>query len=235
MLSKVLSLLFIINSFVSISQELDENQINSITQNIMMYRIHYLLEDSTLYCIDKDYYFKDYVLYSDEEYELDIFQIDSENYPDSSLKLFSIWNNHYAKRKIGADTRTTFMGSDTFGDDLFYSLEKRILIGIDSNTNGIVFFSGNVFKNCIQNNFQLDQENPDGFGQFLKFKLFNYQIEGITHIKTKKDYLLFNATSKLVGDDKLLIKVFKNDYDKIQVKLIGSGLTENGSYKWEEK
>ena len=159
--------------------------------------------------------------YSRYEYPIDIGESELYKYPNENIQLF------YVENKI----KKSF--SHMHSEPYDYLLSKRILIGFDKKANSIIYISGDILKNNIANEFNLDVEKPETFNRFLELKLYNFWITNIRFKESTETYLLFQARSNTVKDD-VLIKVNRLDFDLLQVKTLKFNWTEKGTYTWLE-
>ena len=157
--------------------------------------------------------------FNNRDYLLEIGESNLYNYPNKDITLFYVENKQFH----------TF--SDIHSEPLDYLLSKRILVGLNKKNNSLVFISGDIFKNYIATDFNLDERKPETFYPFLELKLYNFWIKNIQFIEYKGDFLYFKAYSNTVKEH-ILIKEYRYRFDNLQVKTINFNWTEQGSYKW---
>ena len=198
-------------STICFSQETlkDSTKIQFIKANIFAYNISHPQYNSAE-CYNSAY------LYSEFKKSRN-YKIEKSNviYPKGNIELYSV-----------EDTQ-----SYTFSDGVPFSflISTRKLIGINKLNDGLLFISGSFYKTQIAEDFELNSSIPESFIEFLKLKLYNYNIEQIKFIKEKKDFLYFRAYSNVLNVD-ILIKV---NGEFLMVKHEKSGWTEDGSFNWK--
>ena len=64
--------------------------------------------------------------------------------------------------------------------------EEIFLIGYNKINKSIIYVSGSFFKNCISDNFNLNERDIKTFTPFLELKLFSYKAKNIEFKKRKK-------------------------------------------------
>ena len=159
-----------------------------------------------------------------EHYDIEIYPNTDFSYPGEDIELLSIYVNSYLSKPEPGFTRKIIYSHG-------YRRKNQILIGVSKSApEKLLFISGAIFKNCIQQDFDLNVEKPDSFKLFIKLKLFNYDVKDIKFVKKNKKNIFFEAISKNFIE-KIIIKIDRNNFDYIQVKSV-SGYTEMDSYKW---
>lgn len=210
--------------------ELDSVSKQKILKNVFVYRI----ANNDFYgdCrLNIDYSNAILLPNNDEYLELIAFQSKQTTYLDN-LKFFVIINKNDFKFKKKSESDKDMKIGYTHDKPNELLISRKFLIA--KNTEGkVIYISGSFFKSCISNIFKLSVNNPNSFSEFLKLKLFNYDIEKITFKKKRRKYFLFTAYSKVLKED-IYIKINPKDYDMLQVKTVTSSWTEKGSYKWEK-
>lgn len=179
---------------------LDRASINLIEKNMTIYRIYHKGYEISGRSIDIAYALNKYLLDKGEHYDVNIIKLDSlqKKCPKKHIELYVIDNNFYSKISETSDSKKIV----SFTHRMPYEnlLERKILIGYDKSSKETIFISGNIFKNCISQDFNLDIKNNASFIVYLEFKLFNYDLNNIRFIKQKKGYLIFEAYSKTLND-----------------------------------
>ncbi|WP_316634722.1 hypothetical protein [uncultured Flavobacterium sp.] len=207
----------------------DVQKLKIINKNMSAYRFYYF---NHIGCDNEPMSFiNSYLLQENEEYDIEIVNIE-EKYPNESFELYKVVNNYYTILRNSNNTVSKISYYD--GKTNEQILSEKILIAFDKKTEKLIFVSGNVFKNCISNDFNLNKKEPNSFFNFLFLKLYNYSIENLEFIKTRKNFLFFKGYSQSLKDN-VSIKVNIDDFDEIQIKTTYSSWTENGSYHWNIK
>ncbi len=143
-------------------------------------------------------------------------------YPNPNIDLFEVTNFNYEFSRIGSDGEIEIVNNSK---EYFDSkpkvdqLSRRMLIGINRKEKSIIYVSGYFYLTKISNDFDLDMNNPDSFIQFLRLKLFNYNMNDFSFVKQRKKYLLYKGYSKATSAN-YYIRVNKNDFDNLCVTKI---------------
>jgi hypothetical protein len=231
----ILSLSFCLYiQFAVFSQDISSELKDEVQKNLIAYQIKYFIDDN-YFCVGefeseiKSRFFTE----ENEEYDLTFVRNKDIEYSDYNIHLFVIYNNYYSK-KVKSGNRTNEVSFTHSIDGSFFDrISRKILVGYNENNSKIIYISGNVFKNCIAQDFDLNKEKPEAFIHFLKFKLFNYDIKKISFKKRRKKYLLFKAYSEVLNKE-IYIKIDSKNFDMLQVKTVLDDWTEGGSYSWDK-
>lgn len=226
-----LGITFLINLSINSQININEDLMDDIEKNILIYRINNI-KLNNICTFGKPINFDK--LLPDKNQTLSYNMIlDTLITYNREVILFKITTNYsFVEKEIFNN------GSYTYREVKFYTSDdvniyNLFLVGYNIIKKEIIYISGDFFKNCIADNFNLNINNPNSFNQFLKLKLYNYSIGEVSFEKKKKKYFLFKAYSKQLEED-LYIRVHPKDYDMLQVKTVKSSWTETGSYKWEK-
>lgn len=229
----ILHLIFVLGIHISAFSQYDllkPRHKDEIQKNLIAYQIRYFIDD-TYFCIGSfESEINDFFTKENEEYNLAYIVYKDEKYYNDEILLFIVYNNYYGKIIKNSNKRVVV--AFTHGKSYSSRIARKILIGYNKNSGRITYISGNVFKNCISQHFNLNKNNPETFRYFLELKLFNYDIEKLKLKKKRKKYLLFTAYSKALKEE-IFIKVNPVNFDMLQVKTIKSNWTERGNYRWE--
>ena len=181
---------------------------NKTIKNILIFRI------KTTSIVENDLhdkFLKPYVSFfdvlpdNDCKLVLEVKKIDIQ-YPDTSIKLYSIFKNH-DQYDCGAKVIEPSFS--------YFPIDRYFLIGINKK-NEIKFISGNFFLSAIKNDFKLDINDPYSFFEYLKFKTYYLQIKDLKFIKQKKKQFIFEAYA-LELDKTVNIIVSLDDIEDIVV------------------
>jgi hypothetical protein len=72
------------------------------------------------------------------------------------------------------------------------------LVAVNCDSTGaskIKFISGQFYTHAIKDDFSIDIKDPNSCIEFLKYKMFKYQLKDIVFFKKKKGKLLFKGYS----------------------------------------
>lgn len=221
-----LVLLFLgINYNYGQSKKIDSINVKIINKNISAYRFYY---SNYIGCHKKPVRFlNEYLLKEGQEYDLKISELKLPYHTFKGITLFKIENNYYLVKKKNRKTKVVFYDNVSYEE----KLSRRMLVGLDYKNNELIFFSGNVFKTCVLNLFELDLNAPNTFTKYLKIKLFNYDINNLFFLKKRRRFIFFKAFSNSLNED-IIIKINKKDFNDIRVMCKENKWTEMGSYKW---
>lgn len=228
----ILGIVFLLKLNLHSQTNISEDLINDIEKNILIYRVNNLdLRNVCTYGKPLNF---DKLLPSKNQTLSYNMILDSLTNYNSDVTLFKLSTKYYfleeKKLKNGSFTynEVKFQTSDDI------NIYNEFLVGYSRNDKKLIYISGDFFKSCIAENFNLNENKPNSFKQFLKLKLYNYSIEKISFQKNKKKFMLFKAYSNKLNED-IHIKVNPDDFDMLQVKTVNSNWTEKGSYKWKKK
>lgn len=212
--------------------KIGNNLISDVEKNIIMYRIKNL--DLNYACsYSKPLNFDRFLPSKNQVLDFSILAENLESY-NPNITLFSVKTKYFFLKEQNLKN-----GRKSYSEIKFYAsdgvtIDNIFLIGFNKKEKRIIYISGNFFKNCIADDFNLNKNDPESFKYFLKLKLFNYNIDKISFQKKKKKYLLFKAYSdELRGY--IYVKVNPNNFDMLQVKSINGNWTEKGNYNWRKK
>lgn len=94
--------------------------------------------------------------------------------------------------------------------------DKYFLIALNRSTKEIKFISGQFFISAIADDFKLNTKEPQSLLEYLKFRVFRYQVKDITFIKKKQSKYYYHAYSESLKKNVTLI-VYLNDLEEPRV------------------
>lgn len=94
------------------------------------------------------------------------------------------------------------------------------LVALDENEQKwkIKFISGQFFTHSIKGDFPIDISNPLSYFDFLKYKMFKYQITDLSFDKKGKEKIYFKGYSNYLNKKVNIILDYKQSEDSIIVK-----------------
>lgn len=214
---------FIIVSFFYVTyiypqKKLDSISKDDIVKNILIYRISKMNSDIDTCANGSPLNFAELLPSNNQELNIH-FKESNKRYPDNNITLYELETNfsfiNYTKYLNGQEKMDiiNFVKSD------FSNINYFFLIGINKLTNKIIYISGDLFKNCISEDFDLLVDKPNTFNCFLDLKLYNYQLKNIKYVKRNKKYLFFKAFSETQKTN-IYIKVNIKNFDLLKLNKI---------------
>jgi hypothetical protein len=197
--------LFFLPVYIVGQNELNENQINDLRKNILAYSIKY--SDINSY---ENFYTKD-----GWQLDLIITQVKS-NFFGKDMIFYEVINDNFTFKEINGRMITT--STFSHGVPLYYKLSRLSLIALNKE-NQILYLGGNFHKSSIANEFNLSIENINLFNNFLKIKLYNYNINNFHKVEIYKKNLLFKCFSNTLNKE-VKIVVDKSNFDNIKIEVI---------------
>jgi hypothetical protein len=143
--------------------------------------------------------------------EMDIQKL-AWQYPDKEFDLYKVFVNGF-KYSAGNDSASILtMGKWT---------RRDFLLAFNKRNGEIKFISGQFFISAIADDFKFEINEPSSYLNFLKLKLFPYQVDNITFVRRKHKKLYFMAASGTLNKSLYIILPLK-DLEHPQVSLLRS-------------
>jgi len=134
-------------------------------------------------------------------------------YPDSSYSLYSIFvQSEVYENKI---TEGRIECVNTFHWSKF---NRYYLMAINDNNHKVKYLSGAFFLDIIADDFQLKQSQVE-LENYLKIRLFNYQLTSLKFKKETRKHIVYTAYSKEVNQNCVIV-IHKNNFDAIEISCI---------------
>lgn len=132
-------------------------------------------------------------------------------YPNNSIQLFGFRRTGLHCGEI-IKTTTVHDGH----------LNNIFLIGIDTSSQELAkrikFISGQMFLDNISFDFQLDNDEPSTFTNYIKLRMFDLQIDEVVFLKRKRGFLFFQAYSNLEEKELKLSVDIKSETKEIKIE-----------------
>jgi hypothetical protein len=196
---RIFSLIFLVKGLCVFSQsdstKFNEFIYNNVYKNIAAFNIKYASRSLNGAIPVKTFHEGDTFFYNpflpDDGFKLEmkVQQLDW-HYPREGFMLYevSLDGLKYNNAKAGLEQKNFYVWGG-----------KYFLIAVNrSNHQGEVkFISGQFFIHAIADDFRLNEKDPLSYLDFLKFKLFRYQVENISFVKKKGKKLCYTGNSLL--------------------------------------
>ena len=208
---RILLLIQILFAFKVQSQDLNSEQLDVITRNILSYHFRYALNYDLNLKSDQliqngDYFFDELWPGDDQNLKLDVAPSKLQ-YPIKGVVIYELTKKGF---QIGTDSIRISKKLTSFEADDIY------LVAIDVSDKELKFISGNFFQSSIQDDFILNIKQPETFINYLTYRTFNWSTENIEYRNTKKGTLIFTAYSQYLKEY-IRIEVDEADFDKVKV------------------
>lgn len=192
------------------AQVINTETLDKVRKNILSYHIRYslpydigLADDGCLLVQDGKYKFEWLSSLGNLSLRLLVSQCSELSYPLSDYKLFEI-----KKHKFG------FVDKDGvlkyLSDMTSFTSDEKYLIAIN-DSNQIKFISGNMFLHRISEDF--DFQNDSGIINYIRIRLYNYELDNIDFIKKRKGIIYLKAFSKSENLNTIIKIDTKNNYN----------------------
>jgi hypothetical protein len=193
-----------------------KNIYNKMYKNVAAYNIRFAsyANNGAIYTPvlnDGNPFYDPFLPDTDWKLQMQIEKIDWE-YPIKGFELYKVFMDgfRYTQDSTGNAKRIFSVWTD-----------KYFLIALNKQTEDIKFISGQFFINAISDDFKVDKNNPNSFLEYLKFRIFRYQVKDIKFIKKKGNRYYYNAYSdSLMRSVKIVINL--NDLEEPRVLASGS-------------
>lgn len=188
---------------------------DKIRNNILIYRI----KNSELFndvvdndiLLEKDPAFLDLLPTGEFKLKLTINKLDSIEYPLKDYDVYNAltWNFAYKNNLIEKQKYTY----DQKGQQ-----KQNYLIAYNKKTDNLRFICGELYKSKISIDFNLDDNKPETFINYLQLKLFCQNISNIQFQNRKRGQLIFSGSLEESGIE---VKIFvdRNNFDNVSIKI----------------
>lgn len=225
----IISLLIFVNPIFSQKYSAEEYSriYNHVFKNILISKIidDYTPENPNIpYCIsyvpDSGYYLDLKIDRTSIEFptkEYSIFSISMPNWKFIEGSQKQAQSNQLNKNCV--DFSRIYKIEITSNDGVFQFLNSTYLIAYNSNTDDILYLSGNFFLDNISKYFNLSYNSPQSFIYYLKIRLYNYHPNAISYLGYKKSKLWFELKVDWEDYKAVYVSVSEEDFNDIKIFL----------------
>jgi hypothetical protein len=179
---------------------------NNIYKNIAAYNIkysYYPLNGSVkqdIFRSNGDFFYDAFL--PDFGYKLDmkIIKLDWQ-YPDKNFNLYKIFVNGFRYTAGDDSASVSVMGKWT---------NRDFLLALNKENGEIKFISGQFFISAIADDFTFNKYDPASYLNFLKLKLFPFQVDNITYVKRRHKKLYFYGASSALNKSLYIVLSLKD-------------------------
>jgi hypothetical protein len=197
-----------------VAQHLDSFFIHQITDNIVLYKLSN--SNSQEFGIEENGLFKEKLpavfsaLLRNKSKLFLRYDSTSLKYPKPNYMVFKFQKNNGYTFELNDTLAIKYEYYDSYSSNIF-------LVAVNKLDSNIKFISGGFYLSKIAKDFDLRVDNPASFYEYLKFRLYQYNISEVYFDKQDKYFFYFKAKSAYY---KYLIKVNKNDFDIFKISTI---------------
>ena len=177
--------------------------LSDIRNNLLSYRIHYLTNAADS---EYDITYKCLLPSKSEILDISVTRTDLP-FPNKTYDLYEVINNGYVYKEKRGDS---LIVENKRGCG-FVPYSQKSLIAYKKGS--ILYISGMLFKDPISRYFDLNEDDPKTFDNFLRLKLYNYNIKDFKFVRRARKHLIFKNEQHSIR-----IKVSRENFDLISLK-----------------
>lgn len=116
-------------------------------------------------------------------------------------------DSSFSTQSISISTLDTY--TTAFNEDVY-------LVAYDNKNDNIIFISGDFYTSSISSYFSLDINNPATFIPYLRYKLFNLDMNNVSFFKKKKTKLYFKIEYNN-NENSGYVEIKNNNFERIKI------------------
>lgn len=133
------------------------------------------------------------------------------DYPDSNYKLIGL--------SLEGEVCNDIIRTRRLIDGI---LTNRFLIAVDTSKTGnefaIKYLSGKMFLDNLSDDFKLNVEDPESFLDYIKLRMFDYDVEQIKFLKRRRKKLFYTGYSNITNQELILSVDLASWNNKIEIE-----------------